>query len=113
MLVNILKLIDPDFPEVLAQIPSAPQQIYWSGQPPKQWLDRPRLAVVGSRKMTPYGQSVTNKLVTSLAQIGVVIISGLAYGIDTCAHRAALAVGGTTVAVLPSSLDQIYPAAHT
>src|SRR5436853_7875505 len=104
MNVNTLKLTDPDFPEILARIYSPPQQIYWAGRHPNDWLSKPRVAVVGSRKMTAYGKAVTTSLVTELARSGVVIISGLAYGIDTCAHSSAMAAGGITVAVLPSSL---------
>ncbi|HVO86835.1 MAG TPA: DNA-processing protein DprA [Candidatus Binatia bacterium] len=113
MKVNSLKRDSPDFPEPLLQIDRAPQQIYYLGHNPRQWLDRPKLAVVGSRKASAYGLDVTDKLVTKLAAKGVVIISGLAYGIDAAAHRAALAAGGTTVAILPTSLDNIYPASHT
>jgi DNA processing protein len=112
MIVNKLTVSDPDFPKILAQIPSPPRQIYWAGQPPKLWLAKPRVAIVGSRKLTVYGKSVTSKLAGELANAGVVIISGLAYGIDITAHQAALEVGGITVAVLPSSLDKIYPSAH-
>ncbi len=112
MKVNTLKLIDPNFPKILSQIPSPPEQIYWVGRDPEQWLDKPKVAIVGSRKLTAYGKAVTARLASELAQRGVVIISGLAYGIDITAHLATLSVGGTTVSVLPSGLDQIYPPAH-
>lgn len=112
MNVNILKLTGPAFPQILAQIPSPPKQIYWAGQPPTQWLDRPRVAVVGSRKMTGYGKSVTSSLVADLARAGAVIISGLAFGVDITAHKAALEAGGVTVAVLGSSMDRISPTSH-
>lgn len=112
MKVNSLKLNDPSYPEVLRTIPSAPKQIYYIGAEPSQWLGRPRLAVVGSRKITLYGKSVTNQLVTELTRAGVVIISGLALGIDSEAHKACLQAGGLTVAVLPTGLDRIYPASH-
>jgi DNA processing protein len=112
MIVNTLKFTDSDFPNVLANISSPPQQLFWTGQDPKVWLNKPRVAIVGSRKLTPYGRGVTDKLASKLAQAGVVIISGLAYGIDITAHKAALASGGITVAVLPSSLDFIYPTSH-
>ena len=112
MLVNMLKLGDPGFPEILERIPYPPQRIFWAGQPPESWLGRPKLAVVGSRKITPYGRTVTSRLINELARTGVVIISGMAYGVDVAAHQAALAAGGTTVAVMPGGLDMIYPAAH-
>jgi DNA processing protein len=112
MNVNNLKRNTPDFPQILSVIPDPPAQIYWVGQPLDSWLYQPKVAIVGSRKATPYGKAVTAKLTTELAQAGVVIISGLAYGIDITAHQATLAANGVTVAVLPSSLDNIYPAAH-
>jgi DNA processing protein len=110
--VNILKLNHPGFPECLSVISSPPSQIYWAGNNPEQWLLKPKVAIVGSRKATAYGRGVTAKLTQELVQAGVVIISGLAYGIDVAAHQAALAANGVTVAVLPTGLDQIYPAAH-
>lgn len=112
MIVNKLKVSDPDYPQILRQISGPPAAIYWTGCPPHDWLSRPKIAVVGSRKFSPYGKNITERFVYDLARMGVVIISGLAYGIDITAHRAALAAGGITAAVLPSSLDQIYPAAH-
>lgn len=112
MIVNMLKLGESGFPEVLSTISSPPKQIYWSGIGFEKWLEAPKVAVVGSRKITSYGKFVTEKLVTDLVRSGVVIVSGLAYGVDITAHTAALQTGGLTVAVLPSSLEQIYPAAH-
>lgn len=112
MIVNKLTLGEPDFPPTLTTIASPPKQLYWSGKHPKEWLDRPRVAVVGSRKITAYGKLVTERLVYSLARSDVVIISGLAFGVDVAAHRAALQVGALTVAVLPSELERIYPSAH-
>ena len=108
----MLKLGSLDYPEILTQMAHPPRQIFWRGQPPETWLGRPRLAVVGSRRITPYGRDITSKLVSEFARAGIVIVSGLAYGVDIAAHRAALAAGGTTVAVLPGGLDMIYPAAH-
>jgi DNA processing protein len=112
MIVNMLKLGEAGFPEILAEIPSPPKSIYWQGQAPGSWLDKPRVAIVGSRKVTPYGKTITSSLTADLVGFGVVIISGLAYGVDITAHQAALASGGITVAVLPAGLDSIYPVAH-
>src|SRR2546421_653216 len=112
MNVNILTLKSNDYPSNLAQITTPPAQLFWRGTEPSEWLSRPKVGVVGSRKITPYGKVVTTKLTTELSQAGVVIISGLAYGVDICAHQAALATSGTTVAVLGTSLEDIYPAAH-
>jgi len=112
MKVKLLKLNTPDYPEILSQIPSAPKQLYWLGASPVELLARPKIAIVGSRKATPYGRQVTQDLTTKLVHVGVVIVSGLALGIDSIAHRAALDAGGLTLAVLPSSLDNIYPPSH-
>ncbi|HET7528890.1 MAG TPA: DNA-processing protein DprA [Candidatus Saccharimonadales bacterium] len=107
--VNMLKVTDAGFPEILRSIPSPPEQIYWYGQPFEEWVDRPKVAIVGSRKMSEYGRQVTCGLAGTLAAAGVVIISGLALGTDVTAHKAALAAGGTTVAVIATGLDYITP----
>jgi DNA processing protein len=112
MNVNKLKVTDRGYPPTLLNISGPPAALYWAGQPPASWVNRPKIAVVGSRKFSVYGRLVTERLVSQLAGAGVVIISGLAYGIDITAHKAALSSGGTTVAVLPSSLDRVYPAIH-
>jgi DNA processing protein len=70
------------------------------------------VAIVGSRKPTSYGKEVTFNLAYSLAKRGVIIASGLAFGVDAIAHRGALEAGGTTIAILPGGLESIYPAAH-
>jgi DNA processing protein len=99
------------FPLNLDQLAKPPKQLYIEGDL-EVLINRPRLAVVGSRKVTPYGRSVTEKLITELVRSGVVIISGLAYGVDTIAHKTCLDAGGQTIAVLPSDLVDIYPSAH-
>jgi DNA processing protein len=71
------------------------------------------VAVVGGRKASPYGRVVTERLVQTLVTYGVTVVSGLAFGIDSIAHQAALDGDGLTIAVLPSSLDTICPASHT
>jgi DNA processing protein len=70
------------------------------------------VAIVGSRRPTPYGEAVAEELALELARAGVVIVSGLALGIDAAAHRGALNAGGVTVAVMGTGVDVIYPAAH-
>jgi DNA processing protein len=73
----------------------------------------PRVAIVGSRRPTPYGEAVAEELALELARAGVVVVSGLALGIDAAAHRGALNAGGVTLAVMGTGVDVIYPAAHT
>ena len=75
--------------------------------------ERPRVALVGSRRPTPYGEAVAEQLGLELARAGVVVVSGLALGVDAAAHRGALNAGGVTVAVMGTGVDLIYPAAHT
>lgn len=110
--VKILKLNPADYPDSLRQMPGPPQQLFWAGVDIKDVMARPRVAIVGSRRATGYGRNITEDFARKLASADVVIVSGLAYGIDSCAHKGALAVGGCTVAVLPSPIDKIYPAAN-
>ena len=72
-----------------------------------------RVAIVGSRRPTPYGEAVAERLATDLAAAGAVVLSGLALGIDAAAHEGALAAGGCTVAVMGTGVDVVYPAANT
>src|SRR5215472_5964446 len=74
--------------------------------------DGPRVAIVGSRRPSPYGEAVAEQLSLELAHAGVVVVSGLALGIDAAAHRGALNGGGVTVAVMGTGVDVIYPSAH-
>lgn len=98
----------PDFPDTLRQLEKAPKSINVLGTLPKDGL----VAIVGSRRPTAYGEQMTYKIASELAQAGAVIVSGLAIGVDSIAHRAALDAGGKTVAVLACGLDRIYPAQH-
>src|SRR4051812_24778041 len=109
--MNIKKLTlgSPGFPEVLRNIPAPPRQLYVLGDL-AELLERPMVAIVGTRKISPYGKQVTIRLASELAEQGVVVVSGLAMGVDSTAHRNALEVGGQAIAILPSSLDNIVPA---
>lgn len=112
MKVNRHKLNHTELPELLKLMADPPKQIYVLGQSLDNIMAMPRVAIVGSRKPSAYGREVAYRLAKELASSGVVIISGLAFGIDSIAHKAALEAGGVTVAVLPSSIDHIYPASH-
>ena len=102
--------LEHKFTEVLRSIALTPKKLYNYGKLPK---NRPKCAaIVGARKYTKYGEEVTYQLAYELAKRGVVVISGLAYGIDSIAHRGALDAGGITIAVLGTPIDYIYPKAH-
>lgn len=130
---------EADFTEVLGSIALAPKMLYFYGKMPKNrgfGVDRegsarglgvdkikgfgglgidkrpPTVAIVGTRKPTKYGEMVAHELAYAVAKRGGVVVSGLAYGIDSIAHRGALEAGGVTVAVLGTPIDQIYPRAH-
>lgn len=113
MKVNNYKRNSPEYPQILRDIPSAPKELFWLGAPAANWVDKPKVAIVGSRKISAYGRQVTAQLASELASAGVVIISGLAFGVDAAAHQAALDAGGTTIAVMPGGVEQIYPTSHT
>ena len=96
-----------DYPDSLRHIPSPPRALFVKGRLPGS--DCPAVAVVGSRRDTRYGRAQAKRIARELAQNGVVIVSGLARGIDTAAHEGALEGGGITVAVLGNGLPGIYP----
>lgn len=100
------------YPDRLKQLSNPPNILRFLGKDIASHFDRPVLAVVGSRKATAYGRAVTEDLSTAAARNGVCIVSGLALGIDSIAHRAAIDSAGCTIAVLPSGLKSIYPASH-
>ncbi len=104
---------DKGYPKQFNTIASPPQQLYLRGADLADLLKRPRVAIVGSRNVSTYGRQVTAKLAGELAEQGIVIISGLALGVDAIAHTAALEAGGLTIAVLPSPVDHIYPSTNT
>ncbi|PID32157.1 DNA-protecting protein DprA [Candidatus Saccharibacteria bacterium] len=106
--IQELRPDDPDYPAGLVAMPQPPQQLYLRGQL-NGINDTPCLAVVGSRRVTPYGKNITYRLAYEAAKQGIAIISGLALGVDAIAHRAALDAGGRTVAVLANGLDDITP----
>lgn len=112
MKIKKLTLNYNTIPNRLMQQAQPPKELYVLG-PLEDLLDGPVVAVVGSRKVSNYGRSVTDKIVRELAEQGITIVSGLALGLDSLAHMATLEVGGKTIAVLPAGLGKIYPASHT
>jgi len=98
---------DAEYPALLLPVPTAPETLHVRGR----LVDGDALAVaiVGSRRATPYGLDVAETLAADLAARGVTVVSGLARGIDSAAHRGALRVGGRTIAVLGSGVDVVYP----
>jgi DNA processing protein len=106
-----ISLAHPAYPPLLAAAPAAPPLIYLRGafDPADSWA----VAVVGTRHPTPYGREATQRLAGDLARSGVTIVSGLAIGVDTIAHQAALEAGGRTIAVLACGLDTVYPERNT
>lgn len=105
--VRLLTLNDPDYPAGLRQIHNAPLVLYVKG--PVEHSDQYAVSIVGSRSCTPYGMHVAEKMGHSLASSGLTIVSGMARGIDTAAHKGALRAGGRTIAVLGSGIDVPYP----
>ena len=101
--IDIISLADENYPPLLKEIPSPPYLLYTRGE--SQNFSTPTLAIVGSRKFTSYGKQACYSFSRDLAAAGVTIVSGLAFGIDAIAHRAALDAGGKTIAVLGSSID--------
>ena len=110
--IQTVSLGDDDYPALLSEITDPPHTLFYRGTLPA--TEMATLAVVGTRRMTTYGKMVCEDLVSPLARQGVVIVSGLALGIDGVAHNAALQANGITIAVLGSGIDRayVYPSAH-
>jgi len=105
--IRILIRDDPEFPGILTQLPDPPPLLYVRGN--LRVEDDPAVAVVGSRRATPYGLEMARSLAGEIASAGVTVVSGLARGIDEAAHRGALEAGGRTLALLGCGIDRIYP----
>jgi DNA processing protein len=101
---------DPDYPPMLTAIVDPPPVLWLRGS--ADALVAPAVAIVGSRAGSPYALAVAEQLAADLAQRGVVVISGLARGVDSAAHRGALSANGLTIAVLGCGADRVYPAEH-
>lgn len=107
---HLLSVNDADYPPLLRQIPDYPPLLFVKGDVAS--LRRPMLAIVGSRSSTAYGRSVAYRIAAGIADMGLLVCSGLASGIDTQAHIAALDAGSNTVAVLGNGLASVYPTAN-
>jgi DNA processing protein len=108
---KIISLSDPEYPSRLKEIYDPPIVLFVKGS--VEVLAQPGIAMVGTRHPTPYGSGMAERLSTDLAARGLVIISGLARGIDTASHRGAIAAKGKTVAVLGTGIDVMYPKENT
>ena len=104
---QVVTLIDDDYPSLLKEIVDPPLVLHVRGD--RSLLQRPALAMVGSRRASPYAINVAEHLAKQLAPAGLVIVSGLARGVDATSHEAALDVGGTTIGVLGTGIDVVYP----
>jgi DNA processing protein len=105
--VRLLTFLEPSYPVNLDHIPDPPAYLFVRGD----LVDRDRyaVAIVGTREPTPYGRRMAENLAGELSARGITVVSGLARGIDTCAHTAALEAGGRTVAILGCGVDRVYP----
>ncbi len=109
---QVLTPDDPDYPEAFLHLYDPPIRLFWKGRP---WAERhrKRIAVVGSRRATPYGLRTAFRLGQALAEAEVDVVSGLALGVDAAAHRGALAAsGGHPLAVLGCGIERVYPGSH-
>lgn len=104
--MNSVRPKDKDYPALLLEIPHPPSELHWLGDLD---LSKPAVAVVGTRRATRYGLEVAYSLSADLASRGIIIVSGLALGIDSRAHKGAIDAGGKTIAVLGSGLKFIRP----
>jgi len=108
--IQLLTTEEDSYPKRLLDLPDRPAILYYKGQ---ALLNQQRVVtIVGTRQLTPYGQAAITKFLEELLPYQPLVVSGLAYGADIWVHKQALEIGLTTIAVLPTSLDQIYPTAH-
>lgn len=110
MKIEKLPISDVRYPELLRQIYDPPRVLYYVGN--LAALERPRVAIVGTRRMTGYGESQAFKFARELSARGICVVSGLAYGIDKAAHEGALEGPGGTIAVVAQGIPELQPAAH-
>ncbi len=106
--INTVKITDVEYPSLLKEISSTPEMFYLIGELPSDEI--PKIAIVGTRKAGIAGRRFAKELARKLTELSVIVVSGLAMGIDTAAHEGAVLAGGKTIAVLANGLDKIYPA---
>ena len=107
---HLLTCLDPDFPPRLNDVPGGPAALFIVGDP--ACLRSPQIAIVGSRNPSADGKAMAGDFAAHLAAAGLTVTSGLALGVDGCAHRGALKAGGRSIAVMGTGPDRVYPAAH-
>ena len=100
----------PEYPEHLKSIPDAPEKLYYSGD--IGLIEHPLIAIVGTRRCSPYGRWAAEKISEKIARCGVSVVSGMASGIDTAAHRGCIKGGMPTIAVLGTGVDICFPASN-
>ncbi|MFD2515766.1 DNA-processing protein DprA [Pontibacter locisalis] len=108
--VQLLFYTSPKYPDRLKQIADAPTLLYYRGN--VNLNQRRIISIVGTRQITSYGQTVTERIIEDLKPYNVVVVSGLAYGVDVVAHRAALQAGLPTIGVMATGPESVYPAVH-
>jgi DNA processing protein len=108
--INSFRTDQMSYTQIISSIANIPKRLWLYGNLPDSRI--PTAAIVGTRKPTPYGRDVTYRLSYELASRGIVVLSGLALGVDGIAHQAALDAGGITIAVLPTPLETISPRSH-
>ena len=110
MKINQIRPLEGKYTEVLSSIALKPKILYYTGKIPEKRVFT--VAIVGARKNTSYGEEVAYRAAYECAKAGMIVVSGLACGIDSIAHRGALDAGGVTIAILGTPIDQIYPRRH-
>lgn len=110
MKINSVSPLKHKYLQIVDTIAKKPKKLHYIGTLPTDRI--PTVAIIGTRKPTAYGREVTYQLAHDLAKRGIIVVSGLALGVDGIAHQATLDAGGTTIAVLACGLDTIYPATH-
>ena len=108
--VKLIGFPDSGYPDLLRNIPDPPPYFWYKGN--ENGFKLPCVSIVGTRRASDYGKRVAHRIAFELASAGLCIVSGLAYGIDKAAHEGALDAGGTTIAVLGSGVEEVYPRQH-